>query len=280
MKKVIVEHLKYKYPMTDQLALNDLSFTIEKGECIGLVGQNGAGKSTLCQAIVGLVPHFYKGAYGGVVRVDELEVKTSEVSDMATKVGIVFQNPFTQMTGSKLTVFEEVAFGLENLGIPKAKMIERVTESLELLDILQYKDRNPFDLSGGQMQRVAIASILAMKPDVIILDEPTSQLDPQGTDEVFRVIKALSREGLTIIIAEHKVDKIAQYADRVLLLHNGELIAFDRPDKIFSRDDLSQFGVSAPSFTEICRRLDLKNDDGYYPVTLDEAHKVMVKQHE
>lgn len=281
MKKIIVENLKYKYPLTNELALKGISFEVDKGEFIGVVGKNLSGKSTLCQALVGLVPHFYKGAYGGKVIVDGLEVSESEISEISQKVGIVFQNPFTQVTGSKLTVYEEIAFGLENIGISREEMKERIDHSLKLLDIYKFKDRNPFDLSGGQMQRMAISSIVAMRPEIIVLDEPTSQLDPQGSDEVFKAIQNLSKEGMTVIMVEHKMEKIAKYSDRIMLLNEGEIIDFDVPQKIFSREDLEDYGVTAPAFTKICKGLGIKNKvTGLYPITLDEAYDLVVNYNE
>jgi energy-coupling factor transport system ATP-binding protein len=274
--KIIVEGLKYKYPLSDELVLNDISFSVEKGECIGIIGKNSAGKSTLCQAIVGLVPHFFKGAYGGKVVVDGLEVKNSEIAELSLKAGMVFQNPFTQVTGSKLTVYEEIAFGLENLGIPRAEMVERIDEAMKLLKIEKVKDQNPFDLSGGQMQRMAIASIIAMKPEILVLDEPTSQLDPAGSEEVFRAIQSLSQQGITVILAEHKMEKVAQYCQRVLLLHDGKVVDFDTPEKIFSREDLEDFGVCAPVYTRVCKALGVKKDGtDVYPVTLEDAEKAL-----
>lgn len=281
MKKIIVEDLKYKYPLTSELALKGISFEVDKGEFIGIVGKNLSGKSTLCQAMVGLVPHFYKGGYGGKVVVDGIEVAQNEISTIAQKVGMVFQNPFTQVTGSKLTVYEEIAFGLENMGILREEMKERIDYSLKLLDIYQFKDRNPFDLSGGQMQRMAIASIIAMKPEIIVLDEPTSQLDPQGSEEVFKAIQNLSKEGMTVIMAEHKIEKIAKYSDRVMLLNDGAIVDFDKPQKIFSREDLEDYGVAAPAFTKICRGLGIKNKEtGLYPITLDAAYDLVVNENE
>lgn len=272
MKKIIVEHVKYRYPGSETLALDDVSFEVEQGEFIGIIGQNLAGKSTLCQALVGLVPHFYKGGYGGKVMVDGLEVRKSTISELALKVGIVFQNPFTQVTGSRLTVYEEIAFGLENIGVKRSEMIDRIDYVLDLLDIEPFKDRNPFDLSGGQMQRLAIASMIAMKPEIIVLDEPTSQLDPQGSEEVFRAIQSLSNEGMTVIMVEHKMEKIAQYCHRVMLLDHGNLIDFDTPEKIFSRDDIEVHGIQAPVYTRVCKALNMKKaDSSFYPVTLDEA---------
>lgn len=278
MAKVVVENLKYKYPATEELALDGISFSAEAGEFIGIIGKNNSGKSTLCQAIAGLVPNFYKGSYGGKVMVDDIEVKTVDISDLCKKVGTVFQNPFNQVTGSKLTVYEEIAFGLENLGVAKGEMIRRIDEAMELLDISKYKDRNPFDLSGGQMQRMAIASIIAMQPEVIVLDEPTSQLDPQGREEVYQAVQKLSKRGITIFMVDHNMEKIASYSDRILLLDEGKQIACDTPQRIFSRDDLDSYGVEAPSFTKICRALGRKNPQtGYYPVTLEEAGSLFAR---
>jgi energy-coupling factor transport system ATP-binding protein len=270
MKHLIVENLKYCYPLAKDLALKGVSFEVDKGEFIGVIGSNGSGKSTLCQALVGLVPNFYKGAYGGKVIACGMEVAKSEVAEIATKVGLVFQNPFTQITGSKLTVYEEIAFGLENIGIERSEMKCRIEHALDLLGISKFKDKNPFDLSGGQMQRLAIAGIIAMEPDVIVLDEPTSQLDPQGSEEVFQAVQNLSQEGMTVIMVEHKIEKIAAYADKVLLLSDGELVDFNTPKKIFSRSDLDEYGVSPPVYTKIAKNLHITDKLGLYPVTIEE----------
>lgn len=206
MALIEVTNLKYRYPHTEKLALDGLDFLVEKGSFIGIVGENKAGKSTLCQALVGLVPTMFKGAYGGKIVIDGQEAAKTPVALLCQKVGLIFQNPFNQLSGAKDTVFGEIAFGLQNLGVPREEIVRRVEENLRLLDIEQYRDRNPFDLSGGQTQRVAIASILAMQPEIIVLDEPTSQLDPQGSEEVFRVVDKLSKTGITIIMVEHKME--------------------------------------------------------------------------
>lgn len=271
MPVIEVENLKYRYPHADALALDGLTFTVEKGEFIGIVGANGAGKSTLSQALIGLVPQFYNGAYGGRVLIDGRPAETTPVSELCCKVGLVFQNPFNQLSGAKDTVYEEVAFGMQNLGVPRAEMHRRTENALKLLDIWQFRDRNPFDLSGGQMQRVAIASILVMEPDIMVMDEPTSQLDPQGSEEVFRTVDKLTHSGITILMIEQKIEKIAAYCDRILLLHQGHQIAFDTPQKIFSRTDLERLGVQAPVFTRICRALGTTLPYGSYPVTVEQA---------
>lgn len=271
---ITVEHLKYRYPHTSRLALDDVSFTIKKGEFVGIVGENGAGKSTLCQALIGLVPQFYKGAYGGIVEVEGQNAKDTPVSDLCQRIGLVFQNPFNQLSGAKDTVMGEICFGLQNLGIPAEEMEARAAEVMKLLDIEQYRERNPFDLSGGQMQRVALASILVMKPDIILLDEPTSQLDPQGSEEVFQAVDVLAKTGITIVMVEQKINKLADYCDRILLLHGGKQIDFDTPERIFSRDDLGDYGVAAPTITRVCREFSIQKEGGLYPATLAEAMKL------
>ena len=271
MAYIKVENLKYRYPNTTKLALDRLDFEIEKGSFIGIIGENGAGKSTLCQAFNGLIPGFFKGAYGGKVLIGDTEVSKTTVSKLCQKVGLVFQNPFNQLSGAKETVFEEIAFGLQNFGVPKEEMISRVNEVMELLDIADYRDRNPFDLSGGQMQRVALAGILAMKPEVIVLDEPTSQLDPAGSEEVFAAVDKLAKSGITIIMVEQKLEKLAEYCDRILLLHQGKQIAFDSPEQIFSREDLQNYGVNPPAYIRICQAFGVKKDNGCYPASLKDA---------
>lgn len=271
MSVITVENLRYRYPHTKQLALDDLSFSVEKGEFVGIIGENGAGKSTLSQAIMGLVPQFYKGAYGGKVLVDGIEAGKTPVAQLCGHVGLVFQNPFNQLSGAKETVYEEVAFGMQNLGVPAEKMKKRVEDALKLLDIWQYRERNPFDLSGGQMQRVAIASVLVMRPDVMILDEPTSQLDPEGSDEVFRAVETLTKSGITILMIEQKIEKLAAYCDRILLLYKGKQIAYDTPGKVFSMPNLDDYGIQAPAFTRICKAKGVTRTDGTYPVTVEEA---------
>lgn len=275
MSVITVENLRYRYPHTKELALDGLDFSVEKGEFIGIIGENGAGKSTLSQAIMGLVPQFYKGAYGGMVTVDGIEAGKTPVEQLCGHVGLVFQNPFNQLSGAKDNVYEEVAFGMQNLGVPAEEMKKRVEEALKLLDIWQYRDRNPFDLSGGQMQRVAIASVLVMRPDVMILDEPTSQLDPEGSDEVFRAVETLIGSGITILMIEQKIEKLAAYCDRILLLHKGKQIAFDTPQKVFSMPDLNDYGIQASAFTRICKAEQVTLVDGTYPVTVKEAAEVL-----
>ncbi len=267
MSLIEVKDLKYRYPGTTELALDGVSFTVEKGEFIGIAGENGAGKSSLSQALLGLIPQFYKGAYGGSVTVCGMDARSTPVSELCRHVGLVFQNPFNQLSGAKDTVYDEVGYGLQNLGFPPEEIRTRVESVLRCFGIWEYRDRNPFDLSGGQLQRVAICSVLAMNPDVLILDEPTSQLDPEGSEEVFHTVDELTKMGITIIMIEQKIEKLAGYCDRVLLMHQGHVVDYDTPRKIFSREDLYDLGVNPPAYTRFARANALAYEDGTLPVT-------------
>ena len=275
MAFIEIENLRYRYPKTERLALQGISLSIEKGSFLGIIGPNGAGKSTLGSAIIGLVPQFYKGAYGGHVSVGGKDAATVPVSEIARSVGLVFQNPFNQLSGAKDRVYDEVCFGMQNFGIPADEMRRRADETLELMGISAFRDRNPFDLSGGQMQRVAIASILVLRPEVIILDEPTSQLDPAGSEEVFRAVEKLTESGITIIMIEQKIDKIAEYSDRILLMDEGRAIAIGTPDEILSRPDLEEHGIIPPAPARISRALSFALPDGTFPATQEAAVTLM-----
>ncbi|MDI3318126.1 MAG: ABC transporter ATP-binding protein [Bacillota bacterium] len=250
---VEVRDLRYRYPGAAKPALDGVSLQLRRGEVVGLIGPTGAGKSTLCQALVGLVPQFYRGAVGGSVRLLGRDAQTTPVAELSRHAGLVFQNPFTQITGARLTVYEEVAFGLENAGIPREAMRRRIDRVLRLLGLDRLAERNPFTLSGGQMQRLAIASVLVLEPEVLVLDEPTSQLDPAGTREVFEALETIRRGGTTVLIAEQKVERLAAWADRLLLLDAGRLVAEGSPRQLFSREDLEARGVARPPVTAACR---------------------------
>ena len=273
MAYIEIDNLKYRYPKTKKLALDGISLQIEKGSFLGVIGRNGAGKSTLSSAIIGLVPQFYKGAYGGSVIVDGLDASRTPVSELSRKVGLVFQNPFNQLSGAKDTVYDEVCFGMQNFGIPSDEMRRRADAMLEKLGIAQFRDRNPFDLSGGQMQRVAIASILVLQPDVLILDEPTSQLDPAGSEEVFKVVEQLTNDGITVIMIEQKIDKIAKYSDKILLLDDGKMVTYGTPSEVFAESEAH--GVIPPAPLRLSRALNIADENNSYPATEEAAVRIM-----
>ena len=197
MAFIELKDVSYRYPYTKDYALKDVTCSFEKGKFYGIIGENGGGKTTLCNLIRGLIPHFYNGKLTGDVIVDGKDIRDWDTAELCSRIGYVFQNPFTQISGIKPTVFEEVAIGLENLGVPKEQMIERVIEVCEQLDIGHLIKNNPNELSGGQRQRVAFASIIAMDTETLVIDEPTSQLDPDGTESVFNIINTLKHSDKT-----------------------------------------------------------------------------------
>ena len=264
---ISIGHLKYRYPGMNKLALDDINVEIEQGEIIGVIGRSGSGKSTLAQALIGLVPNFYRGAYGGRVRVGEKVVGECPVEQMCEDVGMIFQNPFTQLSGAKDNVYGEVAYGLQNLGIPRDEIHRRVEKVLKKLGIWEYREKNPFLLSGGQMQRVAIASMLVMNPKVMIFDEPTSQLDPRATKEIFSIVEDMAKEGKTIIIVEQKIELMARHCDKLLALEGGKCIAFGKTEEVLQRTDL---GIAPPIYVRIAREHNIKTAQGRYPITAEE----------
>jgi energy-coupling factor transport system ATP-binding protein len=281
MTIVNLQNVTYKYPLTESAVLSDLSLRVQEGEFVAVIGPNGAGKSTLCYTLSGFIPHFYKGELTGTVEVAGIETQTSSLNEWVLNVGLAFQNPFNQISGAKYTVFEEIAFGLENIGVPRDHMKERVEQALAMTGISDLADRSPYSLSGGQQQRVALTSILVMEPKVLVLDEPTSQMDPIGTREVFGVIREMAERGMTVIMAEHKVEWIAQYADRVIALYEGKILLDGLPGEVLTSKLLDGKGFGISRYTTTAREA---QNQGLWPkarklpVTLDEAVAGFIRQ--
>jgi energy-coupling factor transporter ATP-binding protein EcfA2 len=273
MAIVELKNVAYKYPLSQTPALKNINLQVDEGEFVAVIGPNGAGKSTLCYAIAGFVPHFFKGEMTGFVEVAGMESSKSNLHEWVLNVGLAFQNPFNQISGAKYTVFEEIAFGLENIGVPRDEMLQRVNDAMKLTGISDLADRSPYSLSGGQQQRVALTSILVMQPKVLVLDEPTSQMDPIGTREVFGVIRTMAEKGMTVILAEHKVEWIANFADRVVALHEGEIVSDGTPTDVLTSDLLAEKGFGISRYTSVARKakeLGMWKSDKL-PVTLEEA---------
>ncbi len=268
---IALNSLTYTYPATTTPALRNVSLEIPAGQFCAVIGPNGAGKSTLAYVLSGFVPHFYHGRLAGQALIAGKQSADTPLSDMATTAGLVFQNPFNQITGARYTVREEVAFGLENLGVPRGEMLERVEAALALVGIEALADRSPLALSGGQMQRVALASVLVMRPPVLVLDEPTSQLDPVGSREVFAAIRALAAEGdTTVVMIEHKLEWVAEFADRAVALMAGEIVADGPPGDVLADDALAARGLGQTRYT-LAARAARRRAAGRMPVTLEEA---------
>ncbi len=275
MAIIDLQDLSYTYPAAHSPALQHITLQVEEGEFVAIVGANGAGKSTLCYALGGFIPHFHKGALTGRAKVAGLDTQAASLNDLVLNVGLVFQNPFTQISGAKFTVYEEIAFGLENIGLPREEMRARVDRVMAVTGIGELAGRSPYALSGGQQQRVALASILAMEPKVLVLDEPTSQLDPVGAREVFQVIKTLSTQGVTIIMVEHKMEWIAEFADRVVALADGEIILQGKPGDVLASPSLPERGIGVSRYTSAARRAAKESSwpvGRPLPITLAEAH--------
>lgn len=246
-----VEALSYSYPTGEKRALNEISLEIYPGEYIAIMGANGAGKTTFCLHMNGVLPLMLGGKMGGTIHVIGTEPYEHHVYDMAHNVGMVLQDPEAQLFSSD--VVSEVAFAAENQGISREEMLKRVSWALETVRMSNHRDSSPNELSGGQKQRLVIAANLVTHPKILILDEPTSQLDPVGADEVFSTLRELNKEyGMTILVATHSTDQIVTYADRVLVLKDGQVIGFDKPRRIFNRHlDLKKAHINVPEVTEL-----------------------------
>lgn len=228
---VEIEGLSYTYPGRQEPALRDVSLSLTPGEFVLLVGASGSGKSTLCRALNGLVPHFYGGRIGGSVRVAGVDTATAEVRDLARTVGMVFQDPENQMVTDNPV--SEIAFGLENIGLERLQMRKRVEEVMASLRLSQLRDKRISELSGGEKQKVALASVLAMHPSVLVLDEPTSQLDPISAEDFLSQVKSLNDElGLVVVLAEHRVERCFHFADRVVVLDGGRAVFAGSPEEM------------------------------------------------
>ncbi|MCK4478004.1 ATP-binding cassette domain-containing protein [Candidatus Bathyarchaeota archaeon] len=271
MAVIKAKGLTYTYPNATKPAIQEISLKIEKGEFVILTGPSGCGKTTLCRCLNGLIPHFYQGDLKGEIQVVGLDVADTPIHKLASHVGLVFQNPENQLFA--LSVEKDVAFGLENLGVPREKMRKQVDWALETAGIYDLRERAPHELSGGQQQRVTIASIIAMHPEIMVLDEPTSFLDPLGAQKIFKVIDELNKSlGMTVILVEHRLDLAARYANHVIVMDKGEIVLDGDPRTVLNSQKARLLGVGIPKATRLYQIL--KEENGLstekVPVTADE----------
>ena len=274
-----IENVNYKYPLEEKQALKNINIEIKKGEFWAVIGKNGSGKTTFCNMLRRFVPDFYKGELTGTITLEDKELKDYSQKELVQKIGFVFQNPFTQISGVKDTVFEEIAYGLENLGLDKEEIISRVEKILKLLEIEKLRDRNPYDLSGGQKQRVALASIIAMDPDILVIDEPTSQLDPKGTEDIFKIINLMANEGKTIILVEHKLELIAEYAENILVLDEGEIILSGKAEEVLNNKILLEKEIGMTQYSILSYELEKagKIEFEEIPITKEKTLELLKK---
>ena len=279
-KAIVVDRLSYSYPSPipgrDPVwVLQDLNLDVGEGEFVSIMGPTGVGKTTLCLALNGIVPQSTGGRIKGDVHIYGLNTKRHPVADLAQRVGIVFQDAETQLFN--MSVEAEIAFGLESLGRPPEEIAERVDWALALVGMSGHKDRSTFHLSGGQMQRVAIASILAMTPSILVLDEPTANLDPLGKAEVFSVVRELRRKrGMTIIMVEHESEHIAEFSDRVIVLNHGRVELEGTPARILSQVvRMREIGLHVPQVSELAQSHNQKYQTNFMFTQLDETYQAL-----
>lgn len=267
----------FKYKNSEKNALSDINLSIKKGEFVGIIGNSGAGKSTFTYAINGIIPHHYDGDFYGEVNINGLDTVESSPSELALKVGSVFQDIDGQMVSS--VVEDEMLFGLENFGVGHDEIERRVVETLKMVGIQDLRNRNISTLSGGQKQKVAIASVVALMPDILVLDEPTAELDPQSSIQIFNMLRMLNKKmGITIIVVEQKIMLLSEYVSRLLIINEGRVFLDGAPQEVLKESEaMRQIGVNCPRVASLANNL---TDRGLYngpvPVNVDEA-AVMVR---
>ncbi|NJE46347.1 ATP-binding cassette domain-containing protein [Thermococcus sp. GR7] len=261
MNVITVENLSFRYRRAKEYSLRDVSFEVRRGELLGIIGPSGSGKSTLCLTLNGIIPHSIRGDFSGEVIVrdpgtgEEYNTIETPVAKLSTVVGLVLQNPESQLFS--MTVEEEIAFGLENLGLDRNEIMRRLRWVLEVSGLKGLEKEFPPNLSGGQKQRLAIAAVLAMKPSVLVLDEPTSQLDPLGRNEVLGLVLLLRKEhGITVVLVEHHTDYILRFADRIIVMDKGSIVLEGKPQEIAEEaETLRRLGINLPPSLEISYEL-------------------------
>ncbi len=276
MPIVEIEDLWYMYRASKDWVLRGIDFSVEEGEFVVVMGPSGCGKSTLCYTLNGIIPHLLGGDLKGKVIVDGMDTRKHSTAELSQRVGMVFQNPDTQLVA--LTVEDEVAFGPENLALPREEIRRRAEEALQLARLTEARKRSPHSLSGGEKQALVIASVLALRPKILVLDEPTSMLDPLGQKVVSDIVTRLNRElGMTVIAVDHRIEWAAEHADRILVMEDGQIVLEGTPKEVFSqRAKVEGIGFRPPQVTELAYRLEdrgAKIPD--YPVTLDEGERMV-----
>ena len=278
MAVIETKNLTYTYPGGTKPSISDISIKVEKGDFLLITGPSGCGKTTLCRCFNGLIPHFYQGELKGEITVAEMDVTKHPTYEMAKHVGLVFQNPENQLFA--LSIEKDVAFGLENLGVPRKEMQERVEWALNLTGIYDLRERSPHEVSGGQQQRVAIASVLAMQPKIIVLDEPTSFLDPLSAEKIFEVIHELNQKlGLTVVLVEHRLDLTAKYANRIIIMDEGKVCSDGETREVLSTEETRLIGVGIPKATLLYQMLkkDGLNLSNVTPLSSDELAALLLE---
>lgn len=256
---ISIKNLSFKYLRAKHWSLLNINLNIKRGEFVLVTGPTGSGKSTLARCLNGLIPHFYSGQMQGTIQVLGIDPRKNKVREMAGHVGFVFQNTEDQLFS--LSVERELVFSLENLGLPKEEIKNRLEEVIESLSLSELLDKRIPKLSGGQKQKVAIAAAMAMKPEILVLDEPLSELDPRSRLEIISVLRTLKQEGLTIVLVEHRLHETLPIADKLILLVGSELLACGDPREILMEENRwEKLGISLPLAALYALRLPILKD--------------------
>jgi len=249
-----VKGLSYSYPESAVPTLINVDLKVEQCEFVLMSGPSGCGKTTFCRCLNGLIPASYGGTFDGTVTVDGLSTTEHPVYEISQRVGLVFQNPENELFCT--SVEREVAFGLENLALPRQEIRFRVEEALSLVGISQLKEKSPEELSGGEQQKVAIAALLAMKPKVLVLDEPTANLDPMSANSILKILVRLHREsGVTIVLVEHRLEMSAPYADRCVIFEEGRVVLNGSPQEVLYSERANSLGIGIPQVVQVAKSL-------------------------
>ncbi|MBR0138108.1 MAG: ABC transporter ATP-binding protein [Erysipelotrichaceae bacterium] len=278
--------VSFKYdnaPTIEEPALKHINLKIEKGEFVGIIGSNNSGKSTVCSLCNGLIPKAIDGEYSGDVFVNGKNLKGISIAKASEMVGLVLPDPEAQL--SQLSVYDELTFGPANLNMSKQECFEAADRVMKLLRLEEFRNRSPFSLSGGEQQKVAIASVLAMNPQILVLDEPTSNLDPLSTQEIFDILYRLNKEeGITVVLVEHEVELMAQYVDRFIVMDNGMVAIDGTPEEVFKREDIfNSIRMFIPTVTSLAAEIDEEYrrwGNHPYPVTLEQMNTIIDKNKE
>jgi len=270
MPAISARNLTFTYVGAEKPSMQNVNLSIEHGTFAVLTGPSGCGKTTLCRCLNGLIPNFYSGDLKGELIIDDVNVKGKSTAELAGHIGFVFQNPENQLFS--LSVERDVGFGLENLGVQRDEALDRIRWAMDVTGITELREKAPYELSGGQQQRAAIAGVLAMRPKIMVLDEPTSFLDPRAAKEIIGVIAKLNREmQLTILLVEHRLDVVSRYADRVIVMDNGNVALDGSPSEVYN-DEARLIGIGLPKVTSLFHLL---RGEGFptktNPISVDQA---------
>jgi len=255
MSLVKFNNFSFRYKGNEEYALNNINLEINENSFILLLGETGSGKTSLIRCLNGLIPQFYAGYYKGTVEIAGKSTITTPISDLSTVVGIVFQNPENQLVA--MNVEHEIAFGMENLGIPSSEIEKRIKEIIKLTEIEHLLERAPFEISGGEKQRVAIASVLVLEPILLILDEPTANLDPFFAKKIITMLKKIQEtKKISVIISEHRMDLLVPLVDDIILMENGKLVGYDDKNVIMNSEIFHKLNINKPKIYTLFKGLE------------------------